>query len=253
LPPEVAALVETIRTSGDLTPAMAAELLADAVLSPDGLTRWHDLRHPIPDSYGRKLIARGPHFELMLMSWAPGDYSAIHDHGRAEWGAVRYFGAAEHIVFGLRDGRLGIHESMRTAYDDVYEVDADLIHLMGNPGDRPLFSMHLYGRHQPDPAITGSARIFDLFEGCVQRTDGGVFFCLPERDISRREPGVEADTETRLLHHRLMLARVERMLGECELDMRLHQRARELRKAIAEVEAGGVTAAGHAAHFENAS
>jgi hypothetical protein len=107
------------------------------------------LKHPPGDSYGRKLIARGPHFELMLMSWMPGDCSAIHDHGRAEWGAVRYFGATDHIVFDLRFNLLSIRESMRVGYDDICSVDAD------------------------------------LFEDRIQRTDGGVFFCLPERDIVR--------------------------------------------------------------------
>jgi hypothetical protein len=121
-------------------------------------------------------------------------------------------------------------------YDDVWAVDTDLIHLMGNPGDKPFFSLHLYGRAKADPAITGGARIFDLFEDRIQRTDGGVFFCLPEHDIGRREPGPRADDETRLLHHRLMLARVERMLGERELDLTLRRRARALRTAIAEIE-----------------
>jgi hypothetical protein len=238
LPPAVAALLDAVQAAGDLTPASAAALLAGARLGPADLTRWQDLRHPLADSYGRRLIARGPHFELLLMSWLPGDYSAIHDHGRAEWGAVRYFGAADHIVFDLDDGLLSIRERMRTAYDDVCAVDADLIHLMGNAGDRPFFSLHLYGRAEADPAITGGARIFDLLEDRIQRTDGGVFFCLPESDIANREPGPRADAQTRLLHHRLMLARVERMLGERELNLTLHRLARALRAAIAESEQG---------------
>jgi hypothetical protein len=243
LPPAVAALLDAVQAAGNLTPASAATLLAGAKLGPADLTRWQDLRHPLADSYGRKLIARGPHFELMLMSWMPGDYSAIHDHGRAEWGAVRYFGAADHVVFDLDHDLLSIRERTRLGYDDVCGVDADLIHLMGNPGDKPFFSLHLYGRAKAAPAITGGARIFDLFEDCIQRTDGGVFFCLPEHHIGRREPGPRAHAETRLLHHRLMLARVERMLGERELDLTLRRRARALRAAIAEIEQGTAAAA----------
>jgi predicted metal-dependent enzyme (double-stranded beta helix superfamily) len=237
LPPPVADLLHAVERAGDLTPARAAALLRAARLTPADLTRWQDLRHPAADSYGRKLIGRGPRFELMLMSWAPGDYSAIHDHGRAEWGAVRYFGAADHVVFDLTDGALSIRERMQTRGGDVYEVDAELIHLMGNSGDRPLFSLHLYGRAEPDAAITGSARVFDLFEDRIQRTDGGVFHCLPEREIARREPGPAADAETRLLHHRLMLGRVERMLAARATNLALHRRARLLRVAITRLEA----------------
>jgi cysteine dioxygenase len=237
LPPAVADLLDAIERAGDLTPHSAAWLLRDAKLGPDDLTRWQDLHHPVEDSYGRKLIGRGARFELMLMSWAPGDYSAIHDHGRAEWGAVRYFGTADHVVFDLNDGVLGIRERMQTRCNNVWEVDHDLIHLMGNPGRRPFFSLHLYGRAEPDAAITGGARIFDLLEDRIQRTDGGVFYCLPEQQIARREPGPTADTEARLLHHRLMLNRVERMLAVRNTDLTLHRRVRMLRSAIAGLEA----------------
>ncbi len=237
VPPPVADLLRAVAAAGDLTPARAAELLGAARLSPADLTRWQNLHHPAADSYGRKLIGRGPCFELMLMSWSPGDYSAIHDHGRADWGAVRYFGAADHVVLDLTEGMLSIRRRMLTRYDDIYEVDADLIHLMGNPAARPMFSLHLYGRAESDPAITGGARIFDLFEDRIQRTDGGVFYCLPESQIARREPGPTADTETRLLHHRLMLERVERILAERDTDLALHRRARVLRGAIARLAA----------------
>jgi hypothetical protein len=39
-------------------------------------------------------------------------------------------------------------------YDEVGSVDADLIHSMGNLGDKPIFTLHLYGRAEADPAIT---------------------------------------------------------------------------------------------------
>jgi predicted metal-dependent enzyme (double-stranded beta helix superfamily) len=237
LPPPVARLLAAVEAADQLTPTSAAALLRGARLTPADLTRRQDLRHPSADSYGRRLIGRGAHFELMLMSWMPGDYSAIHDHGRAEWGAVRYFGVAEHVVFDLGDEGLSIRARMLTRPDDVCPVDADLIHLMGNPGERPLFSLHLYGRAEPDPAITGGARIFDLFEDSIQRTDGGVFYCLPEPAIERREPGPAVAAETRLLHHRLMLARVERMLAEHATDLTLHRRARALRAAIHRLDA----------------
>jgi predicted metal-dependent enzyme (double-stranded beta helix superfamily) len=241
LPPAVAHLLATIEHAGDLTPKRAAHLLRDAEIGPAHLTRWQDVHHPAEDSYGRKLIGRGPRFELMLMSWAPGDYSAIHDHGRAEWGAVRYLGAADHVVFDLDDGVLGIRECMRTRGGDVSEVDHDLIHLMGNPGKRPFYSLHLYGRAEPDPAITGGARVFDLFEDSIQRTDGGVYYCLPESQITRREPGPAADAETRLLHHRLMLGRVQRMLAVRDTDPTLRRKARLLCGAIERLSGGLAT------------
>ncbi len=218
------------------TAGAAAKRLAEAVIDPSSLLPFADFRHCPRESYGRRLVGRGGCFELMVMSWAPGDYSAIHDHGHAEWGAVRYFGAADHVVFSLRRGRLGTARRMTTTVGSVFAVEPSLIHLMGNPGHEPFVSLHLYGLSGPGESITGDARIFDLFEHRIQRTDGGVFFCLPEADVVRREACPAADRETTLLHHRLMLGRVDAVLA-AEDDPGLAARADALRREIAELEA----------------
>lgn len=229
-------LLERVRFVTDMTVATAAALLAELTIEADDLAPWLDFGHPVQDSYGRKLLRRGPNFELMVMSWAPGDYSAIHDHGVAEWGAVRYFGAADHVVFQVKAGSLSITDRMTTKVGMVYPVDSSLIHLMGNPTQAPFLSLHLYGRASAAESITGSARIFDLWERKIQRTDGGVFYCLPEDEITAREPCPPADLQTTLLHHRLMLTRIERIGTR---DPQRRQRASELRQTIQHLESTG--------------
>lgn len=228
----LAELIRTLESSDHVDAARAAALLVELDVDTEDLRPWHNVDHPVCDSYGRLLLCGGANFELMVMSWAPGDYSAIHDHGVAEWGAVRYFGAADHIVFEESDGLLSLKQRLTMHVDDVYAVDRSLIHLMGNPTDRAFVSLHLYGRTQAADSITGSARIFDLYEHKIQRTDGGVFFCLPESNIKRREPCPEAEPPIRLLHHQLMLARLERMTESTKLDSGLTTRIRELREEI---------------------
>ena len=235
-PPAIVRLLERVATSTDRTPEVAASLLAETDFRVEELRPWTDFSHPAADSYGRKLVRRGPNFELMVMSWAPGDYSAIHDHGVAEWGAVLYLGAADHVIFGVQDGLLSIADRMTTSVGMVYPVDHSLIHLMGNPTDTPFLSLHLYGRSAAAESITGSARIFDLWERRIQRTDGGVFYCLPESEIARREPCPPADLETCLLHHRLMVSRIEKMSLE---QPSLRRRAKALRQRIRELESQG--------------
>jgi hypothetical protein len=232
LPRCIADLTKTLEESAGFDAGRARALIAQLDVSTADLRPWHDFDHGVRDSYGRLLLARGDNFELMVMSWAPGDYSAIHDHGVAEWGAVRYFGAADHIVFTEREGSLSINQRMTMRTNDVFAVDHSLIHLMGNPTDFPFISLHLYGRTQAADSITGSARIFDLYENRIQRTDGGVFFCLPEQDIRRREPCPSADIPTRLLHHRLMRARIERILASGSPDPVLEDKAQHLSKEI---------------------
>ena len=64
-----------------MTPAIARQCVLDANLRAEDLTAWADFDHPVEDSYGRRLVYDGGDFEIMVMSWAPGDFSAIHDHG----------------------------------------------------------------------------------------------------------------------------------------------------------------------------
>lgn len=225
------ALVSSLNAGETVDPRRAAALLTALDVTLDDLAPWFAFDHPVEDSYGRKLIAGGPNYELMLMSWAPGDYSAIHDHGLAEWGAVRYFGPADHAVFDEREGLLTLRERMTLRAGDVFAVDHSLIHLMGNPTGEPTVSMHLYGREESAAAVTGSARIFDLLEETIQRTDGGVFFCLPEHQVRRREPCPAADLASRKLHHELMLDRLERMSASAPLPPHLEARRYRLLEA----------------------
>ncbi len=228
-------LIHRLETIEHINPVRAASLLQEAQIDPRDLTPWLDFKHSAQDSYGRKLVTQGRNFELMVMSWAPGDYSAIHDHGIAEWGAVQYFGAADHIIFKEEHGVLTTEARMTMPVHSVYAVDHSLIHLMGNPGETPFISLHLYGRENPAETITGTARIFDLWEQRIQRTDGGVFFGLQEREILWRESAPTADPETTRLHHQLMLNRVDRILESDGRHPEWVQRASQLRIAIEEL------------------
>jgi hypothetical protein len=232
VPDAVGQLLRRIERTSVGSADQAVELLAATALDESILAPWVDYAHPVRDSYGRKLLARGADFELMVMSWLPGDFSAIHDHGAAEWGAVQYFGPARHVTFEERGNLLSIRRQMVMQTGDVFPVDDSLIHLMGNASDWPFLSLHLYGRSKPAAAVTGNARVFDLLEHRIQRTDGGVFFCLPEADISGREDCPDATPQTRLLHHRLMLERLERIAEEQGASNDLLARCERLRMEI---------------------
>ena len=106
LPNSLGDLVSQLERQQACAPERAASLLYALDITADALRPWWDFEHNKRDSYGRLLVHAGANFELMVMSWMPGDYSAIHDHGEAEWGAVRYYGSADHAVFvdGCRPG-----------------------------------------------------------------------------------------------------------------------------------------------------
>ncbi len=216
LPASIQSLIEAVEAEASMTPARARDLLREANLQPEDLAPWADFDHPLADSYGRQMVHDGGYFEMMVMSWVPGDYSAIHDHGQTQWGAVQLFGNAEHAVFQLQDGELQVRDRSVFESGAVIAVAHDLIHQMGNIGQPQYLTFHLYGTYDRASGVTADARVFDLEEGAVQFTDGGVFFTLPEAAIQRREEGLTADFATRLRHDVELLRRLHRMRGSAD-------------------------------------
>lgn len=188
--------------------------LRESNVEADDLSPWADYSHPLKDSYGRKLVFHGGFFELMVMTWLPGDFSAIHDHGLAQWGAVQCFGAAEHDTFTLRGRHLSHDSSLPYAPGQIRIVNSGLIHQMGNAGSQSFLSLHIYGADAGREEITGNARVFDVDQGCIQFTNGGVFFNLPDREILRSQIGLTAEPSLVRRQRELKMWRATQALAE---------------------------------------
>ncbi len=236
LPKSLQSLINSLKKHSILTPEGVRNCILKANIAPQELMPWANFNHPLPDSYGRQLVYDGGHFEVMVMSWSPGDYSAIHDHGCTQWGAVQCFGIAEHYVYKFRHGILRTTKRIDFAPQEVKLVDGELIHQMGNSGQSEFLSLHIYGSQNSNSPITGNARVFDLWEGSIQRTDGGVFFCLPEEQINSRSYGLQGDWDTTLRHHQKMRDRLCRLL-DIQEDSQLRLKLTALQKQIKQLEA----------------
>ncbi|MBK6950032.1 MAG: cysteine dioxygenase family protein [Haliscomenobacter sp.] len=200
LPPSLQSIADYLHHNRYLTPGQMRKLLLNANVRPEELLPWADFDHPDTDSYGRKMAYKGPNFEIMIMSWKPGDVSSIHDHGHTQWGAVQVFGPAEHATFRVDSGRISTLARWQMEPYEAVGVHHDLIHQMGNPtADQPLPQPAHLRRAEDDPSITGDARIFDLFKQQIQRTNGGVFFALPLAAIAASEPAPVPDFPGRRL------------------------------------------------------
>ena len=190
-------LVKTLESLEEFTPESVHEVVSECDIGVEDLKNWIDYDYPVSDSYGRKMVHDGGFFEVMVMCWRPGDYSAIHDHGKAEFGAVKLFGDAEHASFELEKGRLTTIARERNESGTTLKVTASLIHQMGNPGEKNFFSLHVYGNVDLESGITSEARIFDYSRNELLFVNGGVFYLLPESEIVHRKKLPEADDETR--------------------------------------------------------
>lgn len=181
------------------SPRDVMRLLNETNVSEEDLKTWARFNHDLADSYGREMVFKGKNFEVMVMSWCPGDFSAIHDHGQTQWGAVKIFGPAEHATFSVINDEISTLSRSVVTPGTVVGVGHSLIHQMGNPTENTFFlSMHVYGLEASVDNVTGDARIFDPVKGEILFVDGGVFYNLPDDAIKRRVSGPKGDFPTRL-------------------------------------------------------
>ncbi len=204
-------IIHTLQNSGPLRPAELRRLVLEAQVKQEDLLPWADFEHPVADSYGRKLAYKEGHFEIMVMSWLPGDFSSLHDHGFTQYGAVQVFGAAEHAVFHVEEDSIRTLARWTLQPGEVVSVSHSLVHQMGNPGTERFLSLHVYGTPEAPESITGEARVFDLHRQVIQRVNGGVFFALPSEEVVREEPGPEPDFPTHLRYLIELQRRLQRM------------------------------------------
>ncbi len=212
LPNSIKSIVHSLRTETSFKPSDIRKYILDAKVSPEDIKPWSDFDHPIADGYGRKMLYDGGNFEIMVMSWRPGDFAAIHDHGYTEWGAVQIFGPAEHATFRIEDDKLVTLRRWVFTPGDVVGVGHELIHQMGNNTKDTFFlSLHVYGVFDDIESVTGDARLFDLCKDEIQRINGGVFFALEPKDISSTEAGPKGDFPTTLRHKTELIKRLRRI------------------------------------------
>ena len=248
LPLGLEPLINRLHQTKRMTSELACQYLEAANLQVESLLPWADFEHPVTHSYGRQLLYSGGHFDILLISWAAGDWTAIHDHGATQWGAVQCFGPAEHVVYKFEHNVVNTLSVDRLIPRAINGVRPGLIHQMGNPEQYAFMSLHIYGRpaepswplHR-DPAQK-SARVFDLFEETIQHTERGAFFCLEEADITERNYGVSGDMMATLRHHECMLERLCRILAGNGREAQLREQADRLAERIARLKSQDVAA-----------
>jgi 3-mercaptopropionate dioxygenase len=138
-----------------------AALLAPALIQPD-LLAGIDLRFD-PETYSVTLlhVAKEGRFSVCAIAWMPGQWSRIHDH-RA-WCALGVIdGDGTEEFFRLRDmvdqscaadliakptsiAKPTGSRALRPGMTSFAAPGPHGVHRIGNPGPRPMTSLHLYG------------------------------------------------------------------------------------------------------------
>ncbi|MEI7831035.1 MAG: cysteine dioxygenase family protein [Prolixibacteraceae bacterium] len=186
---------------------LISEIEQSDILINDDLTRilptlqlkaedfWHlaDFSHAPQYSYGRSKIYTGRNFEIFLMSWAQNDYTAIHNHGRSDWGAVCFLSEVHHRLYQYDGQSIVLADKSIIPTGAVVPVQGNLVHAMGNLTEQPSLSLHIYGSNFSIEEPDQTTRIFELEKKRIRFTSGEAFldgiecFGKPSIDVTTNE------------------------------------------------------------------
>ena len=151
------------------TPVMREELLP-----------YHNFDHPENESYGRRLIHENSFFCIYLMSWRPGDFTAIHDHGTTEWGCVLALDDFAHRLYKFKNNKLVLKDDKPFLKYQKASVHGDVIHMMGNNSSNNSLSVHIYGTNDSAKKAAQHSRIFHPETAQMTYSQGAAFLFHPE-------------------------------------------------------------------------
>lgn len=151
--------------AAEITLPRVQQILADGELDDAELRRFVGV---LPDKYARRPVHRSRHFDILVLTWAPGQFTPIHNHaGNCGWVRLVRGQIAEetfHLVPGAsladaavaenchgRTGNVGLQPTgsgVIATVGAVATVDrARAIHRLGNPanaaGDTTV-TLHVY-------------------------------------------------------------------------------------------------------------
>ncbi len=178
LPASALHLIEKLSQSNNPDNDTVSRIVSEIPFSRHDFEPFSNYNHPIEENYGRCLLFGNRQFEIFLMSWSAGDFTAIHNHGDAEWGCVRCFGETTHRQYVFKNEWLELSAIERFSNGQVVPVCGQLIHMMGNSGPAPLLTLHIYGRNTGLNGCPAPETLFIPERQCKVITNGPAFVTL---------------------------------------------------------------------------
>jgi uncharacterized NAD(P)/FAD-binding protein YdhS/predicted metal-dependent enzyme (double-stranded beta helix superfamily) len=130
--------------------ATARELLVQACLSENEVARYVE---PRPASYARRSVTRREFYELLVLTWMPGQGSVAHDHSGSLCGLKVVQGSLTEQVYA--SGPDGQVRPTTLSHLEAGEITIDpgvVVHSLANPAGsgQMLVTVHLYSPPLPE-------------------------------------------------------------------------------------------------------
>lgn len=196
LPDSLAGIIEGIEKDNLINCDKLVELIKKVELNEEDFEPLSDFGHSADESYGRTLVYEGTNFSIYLMSWAKGDFTAIHSHGQCDWGAVYFLGDVDHRLYKASENRIELVQKAVVPKGTTVPVKGNLVHAMGNLHERPSMSLHIYGWDQAKSNANDNALVYELEKKQIRITNGSAFLNIKDEFCKETKKGIVTNTNT---------------------------------------------------------
>jgi cysteine dioxygenase len=198
-------IANLIESSQRIDNTFLIALLKGAKLKAEDFRKYRNFNHDPALSYGRKVVYEGRNFIIYIMSWAPGDFTAIHSHGYSEWGAVAFFSDTNHRLYEANGNRITLAEKGIIPDGSIVPVKGDFVHAMGNLTATPYITLHIYGSSKPVSNANDSSLVYEIEKKQVRTTAGAAYINITEDLCKKTEKGLVTNIETLVDHLQIIL------------------------------------------------
>ncbi|MCU4173670.1 cysteine dioxygenase [Carboxylicivirga sp. N1Y90] len=188
-------LIESINNECVLNNTIITNIIKQNKIVEKDIEPFTTFDHPDCMSYGRELIFKNEQFKILLMSWKPGDFTAIHNHGETEWGCVCFFGEAVHRLYSTKNNELKLIKKDKISSGQVLAVKGSVTHMMGNAGEKSFVTLHIYGSNTKNKCGSEVTVYMPEFQKMVS-TSGSAYINMPNNLILTESAFSKTQNET---------------------------------------------------------
>lgn len=210
LPKPLTSLIDSIDGVENIDNIMIRSIVESHKFQAEVFSEFESFDHCSSKSYGRKLIFENEKFKMMLMSWASGDFTAIHNHGYTEWGCVCAFGELIHRLYSFDNNDLKIIDKTPILEGKIAAVNGELIHLMGNTGNENVATLHIYGANVNRQNVSENSSVYLPEFNKIITTLGAAFLNPDKETVLSEMPFFAADKELLSDYYNLVSTYYER-------------------------------------------
>ncbi len=188
IPKKIEKLIEDLANQEQITNMLVRQIMENSKISAHDIQKLEQFDHHPLESYGRKIIHDNGNFKIILISWRPGDCTAIHNHGSTEWGCVSFFGDSAHRLYQVEDNRLIVMEKETYTENQVASICGNIIHLMGNNSNRKYSTLHIYGAGNRESNFSHNTKVYLPELEKVAISSGPAYLAMRQEWIQEEKP-----------------------------------------------------------------